>query len=123
MSIDDYIRGFPRETQSKLHEIRSLIKRIAPDAVEKIAYQMPTYYLHGNLVHFAAYAKHIGFYPTPSGISAFQNELKAYKSAKGSVQFPLEKPLPVELIERIVRFRVKENTRKALAAKNKKARG
>jgi len=89
-----------------------LIRLAAPGAEEKISYQMPTFYLNGNLVHFAAYAKHIGFYPTPSGIEKFKRELSEYKHAKGSVQFPLGEPLPVDLIEKIVRFRVEENLNK-----------
>ena len=89
-----------------------LIRFAAPGAQEKISYQMPTFYLNGNLVHFAAYAKHIGFYPTPSGIEKFKRELSEYKHAKGSVQFPQGEPLPVDLIEKIVRFRVEENLNK-----------
>ena len=89
--------------------LRKVIKESAPDAEEKISWQMPTFVLHGNLVHFAAYKNHIGFYPTPSGIDAFKHELSEYKGAKGSVQFPIEKPLPYELISKIVKFRVAEN--------------
>lgn len=108
-SIDEYIHVFPLEVQKKLKELRDVIKAAAPEAEEKISYQMPTFYLNGNLVHFAAYKNHIGFYPSPSGIEAFQLELSVYKGAKGSVQFPIEKPLPYELIRKIVRFRVEEN--------------
>ena len=111
-SIDEYIRSFPKPVRKKLAEMRKIIGEQAPQALEKISYQMPTFFLNGNLVHFAAYAKHIGFYPTPSGIKAFQKELSKYKSSKGAVQFPLDAPLPLKLIERIVRFRVKENSRK-----------
>ena len=89
-----------------------MIKEAAPEATEKISYQMPTFYLHGNLVHFAAYKKHIGFYLSPSGIEAFKEEISSYKWAKGSVQFPLDKPIPYELIRKITIYRVKENVEK-----------
>jgi uncharacterized protein YdhG (YjbR/CyaY superfamily) len=112
-SINKYIAAFPKETQKILKEIRATIKAAAPDAEEKISYQMPTFFLKGNLVHFAAYKKHIGFYPTPSGIQAFKNELSPYKGAKGSVQFPIDKPMPLELISKIVKLRVAENLKKA----------
>ena len=112
-SIDEYILQFPLEIQEKLKTLRKVIKESAPDASEKISYQMPTFVLHGNLVHFAAYKKHIGFYPTPSGINAFKDELSEYKGSKGAVQFPLDKPLPYELIREIVKFRVDENKKKA----------
>jgi len=111
-TIDEYIKSFPGDIQARLKQLRALIRRVAPEAQEKISYQMPTFYLNGNLVHFAAYPKHIGFYPTPSGIEAFQKELSKYKSSKGAVQFPLDAPLPLKLIERIVKFRVKESSRK-----------
>ena len=111
-SIDEYIRSFPEPIQKKLSELREIIREQAPEAQEKISYQIPTFFQNGNLVHFAAYAKHIGFYPTPSGISAFRSELSKYKSAKGSVQFPLEEPLPKSLIKKIVKFRVAENRKK-----------
>ncbi len=103
-----------------MEELRAAIKAAAPEAKEKISYQMPTFFLKGNLVHFAAYKKHIGFYPTPSGIQAFQKELSIYKGAKGSVQFPLDKPLPLELIGRIVRYRVAENLERAERKPSKK---
>jgi uncharacterized protein YdhG (YjbR/CyaY superfamily) len=109
-SIDEYIRSFPKEIQKLLKEVRDAIKATAPEATEKITYQIPTFYLNGNLVHFAAFKNHIGFYPTSSGIAAFKDELKEYNSAKGSVQFPLDKPMPIDLIKRIVKFRVLENT-------------
>lgn len=112
-SIDEYIAGFPPETQKVLEELRALIKASAPDATERISYAIPTFYLGGNLVHFAAYEKHVGFYPTGSGIEAFEDELKPYKSGKGSVQFPLGQPMPTDLIRRIVGYRVEENARKA----------
>ncbi len=109
--IDAYMDGFPAETQALLRRMRELIRSEAPEATEKISYAMPTFFLRGNLVHFAAYAGHIGFYPAPSGIEAFTPELESYKHAKGSVQFPLDKPLPEDLIRRIVRFRVDEARR------------
>ncbi len=112
-SIDEYIATFPEETQKILKEIRATIKAAAPDAEEKISYQMPTFTLKGNLVHFAAFKKHIGFYPVPTGIEKFKKELAAYESGKGSVQFPLDEPIPYDLISRIVKFRVKENLAKA----------
>ena len=112
-SIDEYIATFPEAVQKILEELRATIKNAAPEAEEKISYQMPTFFLQGNLVHFAAYKNHIGFYPTPSGIQAFEHELSIYKGAKGSVQFPIDKSLPLELISRIVRFRVSENRKKA----------
>lgn len=111
-AIDNYISQFPEEVQTILNEIKNVIKEAAPEATEKISYQMPTFYLHGNLVHFAAYKKHIGFYPSPSGIDAFKEEISIYKWAKGSVQFPLDKPIPYDLIKKITEFRVKENTNK-----------
>ena len=114
-SIDQYIETFPKEVQVILEKLRGTIKGAAPEAEEKISYQMPTFALKGNLVHFAAYKHHIGFYPTPSGIETFQKELSAYESAKGSVKFPLSDPLPYDLITKIVKFRVKENLEKAEA--------
>ena len=111
-SIDDYIESFPEDIRERLAAMRTAIRRVAPGAQEKISYQMPTFYLNGNLVHFAAYANHIGFYPTPSGIAKFKKELSKYKNAKGSVQFPLEESLPIGLIQRIVKYRVEENLNK-----------
>jgi len=108
-SIDDYILTFPKEVREKLQAMRKTIQAAAPDVEEKISYQMPTFFLQGNLVHFAAFKKHIGFYPVPSGIQAFKKELSVYKGAKGSVQFPIDKPLPLALISKIVKFRVAEN--------------
>ena len=107
-SIDEYIAGFPDNVQEKLQKIRMTIRQAAPDAEEKISYQMPTFYLRGNLVHFAAFKNHIGFYPTPSGTEKFQKELAAYKTAKGTARFPLDKPIPYDLISEIVKFRVRE---------------
>jgi uncharacterized protein YdhG (YjbR/CyaY superfamily) len=112
-SIDEYILTFPPKIQEILENIRKVVKESAPDAQEKISYQMPTFVLHGNLVYFAAFKNHIGFYPTPSGIEAFKDELSVYKGAKGSIQFPLEKPIPYELISKIVKVRVAENIKKA----------
>jgi uncharacterized protein YdhG (YjbR/CyaY superfamily) len=111
-TIDDYIAGFPPEVQEILQKIRSVIRQAAPDAQEAISYAMPTFKLHGNLVHFAAFKHHIGFYPIPSGIEQFQEELAGYKSAKGSVQFPLDQPIPYDIIHKIVLFRVQENLNK-----------
>ncbi len=108
-TIDEYILQFPIEVQEILKKLRKVIKESAPNAEEKISWQMPTFFLHGNLVHFAAYKNHIGFYPSPSGIDTFKNELSDYKGAKGSVQFPISKPIPYELISKIVKFRVQEN--------------
>jgi uncharacterized protein YdhG (YjbR/CyaY superfamily) len=108
-SIDEYIATFPDEVQKILEGLRAAISSAAPEAQEKISYQMPTFFLKGNLVHFAAFKNHIGFYPTPSGIQVFEQELSGYKSAKGSVQFPINEPLPLDLIAKIVKFRVAEN--------------
>ncbi len=107
-TIDQYIALFPAAVQTKLRELRALILEAAPRATEKISYQMPTFFLNGNLVHFAAYPGHIGLYPAPSAIEKFKDELSPYKHAKGSIQFPLSEPLPLELIRRIVLFRVSE---------------
>lgn len=108
-SIDDYIAGFPQEVQALLEEMRAIISEAAPGAVETISYAIPTFDLKGkHLVHFAAFKRHIGFYPTSSGIAAFEEDLQPYKTAKGSVQFPFGRPFPKELIMRIVRFRVAE---------------
>ena len=112
-TIDAYVAQFPRDVQAILKRIRQLIARAAPEAQEAMKYQIPTFVLNGNLVHFAAFEHHIGLYPTPSGIIRFQEELTAYKTAKGSIQFPLEKDIPYALIQRIVEFRVEENRAKA----------
>lgn len=119
-TIDEYINQFPQDIQQILETIRITIKEAAPDAVERINYGMPTFALYGNLVHFAAFKKHVGLYPAPSGIDAFKGELSLYKCAKGSVQFPLDKPMPYDLITRIVKFRVDENIRIAKEKKNNK---
>jgi len=114
-SIDEYIGTFPEDIQKLLEEVRATIKAAAPNAEEKISYQMPTFFLNGNLIHFAAFKNHIGLYPTPSGTEAFKRELSIYQGAKGSVRLPIDKPLPLKLISRIVKFRVAENLKKAEA--------
>ncbi|QHW31406.1 hypothetical protein GZH47_11500 [Paenibacillus rhizovicinus] len=119
-SIDDYISAFPPEVQAELQTLRQLIHEAAPGAQEKIAYQMPAFMLHGNLVYFAAYKNHIGFYPTPSGIVAFKEALTGYKASKGAVQFPIGKPLPYALIRQILEYRVAENIEKAGRKREKK---
>lgn len=111
-TIDEYIAGFPKEIQAKLQQMRATIRAAAPEATEAISYQMPTYRLNGNLVHFAAFKNHIGFYPTPEGIDMFEQELSKYKGAKGSVQFPINEPLPLDLVRRIVEYRVEQNQAK-----------
>ena len=118
-TIDEYIAAFPKEVQEILEKVRATIHKAAPNAEETINYGIPTFTLNGNLVHFAGFKKHIGFYPTPSGIEKFKVELSGYEGAKGSVQFPLDKPIPYDLISKIVTFRVKDNLEKA-AAKGKK---
>jgi len=112
-SIDEYISSFPVEIQKILEELRATIKAAAPDAEEKISYQMPAFALKGVIVYFAAWKNHIGFYPTSSGTQAFKRELSIYESAKGSIKFPIDRPLPLDLISKIVQFRVAENLRKA----------
>ena len=121
-TIDEYIATFPPEIQLLLQQVRSTIHATAPKATEKISYQMPTFYLKGNLIHFAAFKHHIGLYPAPSGIRAFAEELSVYVGATGSVQLPLDRPLPLELITRMVKFRVAENLAKAEAQAGKKKR-
>ena len=118
-TIDEYISNSPAEIQPILKKIRATIKKSAPKAIETINYGIPTFQLEGNLVHFAGFKSHIGFYPTPTGIEKFKKELSAYEGAKGSVKFPLDKPIPYALITKIVQFRVKENLAK-VAAKGKK---
>ena len=108
-SIDEYIAQFPQDVQRILVQLRAVIKEAAPQSAEKISYQMPAFFQNGPLVYFAAYKHHIGLYPTPSGIEAFKAELSAYKSSKGAVQFPLDQPMPWDLIQKIVRFKVAEN--------------
>lgn len=120
ITIDDYIKTFPADVQQILETLRKVIREAAPEAEEAISYQIPTFRLNGNLVHFAGYKKHIGFYPTSSGIEAFKEELSAYEGAKGSVKFPIEKPLPLDLVRKIVAFRCErkpgEEVRKIIAS-------
>jgi uncharacterized protein YdhG (YjbR/CyaY superfamily) len=111
-TVEEYFSVQPEHTRALLEELRKTIKKAAPKAEEVISYNIPAFKLEGLLVYYAAFDKHIGFYPTPSGIKAFEKELSAYKGAKGSVQFPLDEPLPLSLITKIVKYRVKENTGK-----------
>ena len=111
-TIDEYIALFPKTTREKLEEIRSVIRKTAPDAKESITYQIPTFKYHGNLVHFAAYEKHIGFYPTSSGVSKFKKKLEKYKTSKWTIRFEIDKKIPLKLIEAIVKLRVDEVTKK-----------
>src|SRR3989344_1351045 len=116
-SVDNYIKTYPKDVQALLERVRQTIRKAAPSATEAISYQMPTFKLNGkNLVHFAAFKNHIGFYPIPSGIESFKKEMSPYKQGKGSVQFPIEEPLPLALITEIVKFRVKENLNKKIRA-------
>jgi uncharacterized protein YdhG (YjbR/CyaY superfamily) len=121
-NVDEYIAGFPAETGVLLTKLRAAVKEAAPMAEEIISYGMPAYKLKGRLLYFAAFSKHIGFYPMPSGIREFREQIAKYKFANGSVQFPLDKPLPVTLITKIVKFRVKENMMKAELKKQKKVK-
>lgn len=120
-TIDEYIAGFPPDIQEILQKIRAIIHEAAPEVEEAMKYRMPTFMLNGNLVYFAAFKNHIGFYPIPTGIEAFKQELSAYEQGKGSVQFPFNRPIPYDLITRIVKFRVDENLKKA-KAKTKKGK-
>lgn len=120
-SIDEYLAACPAEVRKKLEELRETIRACAPAAEEKISYQIPTFYLKGNLVHFAAFKDHISFFPTSSGIQAFKKELSIYGAAKGTVRFPLDGPLPLELITRLVQFRVAENLERARLGSGKSA--
>lgn len=113
INIDEYIAGFPKDIQEILEQIRAAIRKAAPEAEETINYAIPTFTLKGNLVHFAAFKNHIGFYGTPTGNEAFKKELSAYKTGKGSIQFPLDKPMPLALITKMVKVRVKQNLEKA----------
>lgn len=110
-TVDEYIASNPLEVRVILEKIRDIVRKAAPGAEERIAYGMPTYKMKRNLVHFAAFKEHIGLYPTPSATGAFANELEPYESGKGSIRFPLNKPIPYNLIKRIVEFRVKEETK------------
>ena len=118
--IDEYIAGFPPDVQKRLKKLRTTIKRAAPQAQEAIKYRIPTFTLHGNLIHFAAYKNHIGLYPAPIAIAKFKKELSPYASAKGSARFPLDQPIPFDLVRRIVKFRVQHDLLKAAARKKKK---
>jgi uncharacterized protein YdhG (YjbR/CyaY superfamily) len=118
-TIDDYIAAFPPKVRTRLKAMRTTIRKHAPDAVEKISYRIPTFYFNGNLVHFAGYEHHVGFYPGAAGVAKFRSAIKDYKSAKGSVQFPLDKPIPYALIARIVKFRVNENMARAATGKRR----
>lgn len=121
LNIDEYIAAFPTEIQIILEQVRRAVQEAAPDAEETISYAMPAFKLNGNLVYFAGYKHHIGFYATPNGHEAFKAELAVYKTGKGSVQFPLNQPMPIDLIKRMVAFRVKENEAKIKSkAKSKK---
>jgi len=111
-NVESYIATFPKETQKLLEQIRQTIRSVAPTATEKIGYGIPTFVLNGNLVHYAGYKNHIGFYPGAAGIEKFQEELSVYKGAKGSVQFPLDQPLPLKLVSEITKFRVVQNEQK-----------
>lgn len=119
-SIDEYIATFPKDIQALLEEVRAAIRAAAPDAEERISYQMPTFALNGNLVHFAALKNHIGFYPTSSGIAAFKDEVSRYEGTPGAVKFPIDQPLPLDLIRKITLFRVAENLKKPPAKARKK---
>jgi uncharacterized protein YdhG (YjbR/CyaY superfamily) len=118
--IDEYISGFPEDVQKILEEIRTTIRKAAPDAEETIKYQMPTFTLNGNLVHFAAYKKHIGFYPVPRAVEEFKKALSAYEGAKSTVRFPLDKPIPFGVISKIVKFRVEKNLKMAKEKRQKR---
>ena len=119
-NVDEYFSGFPNDIQKLLKQMRATIKKAAPKAEEVISYAIPGYLLEGMLVYFAAFKNHIGFYPGAAGIAAFKKELSVYKSAKGSVQFPLDNPLPLSLVTRIVKFRIRQNLDKAALKKKKK---
>ncbi len=118
-NTDEYIAGFPENIQRKLNDLRAAIRKAAPGAEESISYRMPAYKLNGVLVYFAAQKNHIGFYPTSSGVIAFKKELAGYKTSKGAVQFPLDKPIPLKLVSTIVKFRVKENSERIKSIKKK----
>ena len=116
-SIDEYIELFEPNIQKTLHEIRNFIKKEVPEATEKISYSMPTFYLYGNLIHFAAFKDHYSFFPSPSGIVSFEKEIAPYRAGKGTLRFPIDKPIPWDLIKKIIQFRVNENLNKV---KNRK---
>ena len=123
LTIDAYIAGFPEPVQAVLQKLRQVIKEAAPEAGETIKYRMPTFTFHGNLVHFAAYEHQIGFYPDPEGIQKFATELTPYPQSKGAIRFPIDKPLPFDLIYRITKFRVEQNAARAATKRNKRLRG
>jgi uncharacterized protein YdhG (YjbR/CyaY superfamily) len=120
-TMDEYIATFPKEMQSSLKELREVIKEEAPDAEERISYRMPAFFLNGVLVYFAGFKHHIGFYPTASGIQNFKKEISAYKNSKGAVQFPIDKPIPFDLVRKIVKFRASENLKKIDGSHKKKS--
>lgn len=122
INVDEYIKGFPKEVREILTELRTVIKKTAPDAEEIISYKMPAYKLNGMLVYFAGFKNHVGFYATPTGHEEFKKELSIYKTGKGSVQFPLDKPLPISLITKIVKFRVKQNLEREKEKREKEKR-
>jgi uncharacterized protein YdhG (YjbR/CyaY superfamily) len=119
-TIDEYISIFPDDVKAKLETLRATIRKAAPKAEEAISYMIPTFKLNGNLVHFAGYKNHIGFYPGAAGIASFEKELKGYETSKGTVQFPLDKPLPLKLVTTIVKFRVGQNLEKVKGKSKKK---
>jgi uncharacterized protein YdhG (YjbR/CyaY superfamily) len=119
-TIDEYISTFPKNVQVTLEALRQAIKEAAPNAEEAISYQMPAFRLNGVLVYFAAFKNHIGFYPTSSGVAEFKKELSQYEVSKGTIRFPLDKPIPLDLIKKIVKYRVKENMDKSLSKTNKR---
>lgn len=118
-NIDEYIEGFPKDVQELLEKIRATIRKAAPEAEETIKYQIPTFVLKGNLVHFAAFKNHIGFYPAPQGMEEFKEELAPYEAGKGTARFPLDQPIPYDLITRIVKYRARMNLEKAAAKKKR----
>lgn len=119
-SIDEYIASFPKATQTKLKQMRAAVRSAAPQAEEKIAYQIPTFYQEGNIVHFAAFKNHIGFYPAPRGLEKFKKELSKYEGTKGAVRFPMDKPLPLSLVRKITKYRLAENLKRAKEKSKKK---
>jgi uncharacterized protein YdhG (YjbR/CyaY superfamily) len=122
-NIDEYIATFPQDIQKLLNQMRATITKAAPKAEEAIKYAIPTFILNGNLVHFAAFKNHIGFYPAPAGIEAFKKEVAPYEAGKGSLQFPLDKPLPLSLVTKIVKYRVAQNLEKSTRKKTVSAKG
>ena len=119
-TIDEYIALFPADIQDRLQTMRSVVREAAPEATEKISYQMPTFHQNGNVVHFAAFTNHIGFFPGASGVEAFADKLTAYKTSKGTIQLPFNEPLPLELVKEITRWRVEENRQIVEARKKRK---